>query len=236
MHSFKENISIKGFLETSFLDWPGKIASVIFLPFCNFRCPYCQNSALVLQPETITTIPLDNVLAKLAELKGWIDGICITGGEPTLHNTLPDFIREFKKRNLLVKLDTNGSNPGMITTLLNENLIDAVAMDVKAPLDEISYSRLIGVSVDLKKIKESIKLIQEGSIETIFRVTVVPGLLSEEDIYRLAKNLSPAKNLILQQFQPESTLDPNLKEVRPWTQEKFEQMQQEVDKIIGRER
>ena len=236
MHSFKENISIKGFLETSFLDWPGKIASVIFLPFCNFRCPYCQNSALVLKPETIKTISLDKVLNKLAELKGWLDGICITGGEPTLHNTLPDFIREFKKRNLLVKLDTNGSTPGMINYLLNENLIDAIAMDVKAPLDEISYSRLIGVSVDLKKIKASIKLIQESSIETIFRVTVVPGLLSEKDIYGLAESLSPAKRLVLQQFQPENTLDPKLKQVQPWTQEKFEQLQQEVDKIIGREK
>jgi len=184
-------IPIKGFLETSFLDWPGKIASVLFLPSCNFRCPFCQNADLVLKPRRLKTWPLPKVLQRIKELKDWIDGVCITGGEPTLQATLPDFIRIFKKRNLLVKLDTNGSNPQIIEILLQERLIDAIAMDVKAPLEEMSYARLTGVPVDLKAIKKSIDLIRKSSIEKIFRITVVPKMLTEEDIYRVAEDLYP---------------------------------------------
>jgi pyruvate formate lyase activating enzyme len=191
MARLENSIPIKGFLETSFLDWPGKIVSVIFLPSCNFRCPFCQNATLVLKPQHLKTWPLPEVLQRIKELQDWIDGVCITGGEPTLQETLPDLIRIFKKRNLLVKLDTNGSYPHMIETLLKENLVDAIAMDVKAPLEEISYARLTGVPVDLKAIKKSIDLIRKSSIEKIFRITVVPKLLTEEDIYRVAEDLYP---------------------------------------------
>ncbi len=97
MARLENSIPIKGFLETSFLDWPGKIASVIFLPSCNFRCPFCQNATLVLKPQHLKTWPLPEVLQRIKELKGWIDGICITGGEPTLQETLPDFIRTIQK-------------------------------------------------------------------------------------------------------------------------------------------
>ncbi|HJX30987.1 MAG TPA: anaerobic ribonucleoside-triphosphate reductase activating protein, partial [Thermodesulfobacteriota bacterium] len=274
MARLENSIPIKGFLDTSFLDWPGKIASVIFLPSCNFRCPFCQNADLVLNPQRLKTWPLPDVLQRIEELKDWIDGVCITGGEPTLQKTLPDFIRIFKKRNLLVKLDTNGSNPQMIETLLKENLVDAIAMDVKAPLEEISYARLTGVPVDLKAIKKSIDLIRKSSIEKIFRITVVPKMLTEEDIYRVAEELYPVTTsyhvafksrsrrrrgidagvrfstsrsmtrrqqryanegdvvLVLQQFSPENTLDSKLKHERPWSQEKLEQVQRQVDQLL----
>ncbi|WAC06433.1 MAG: anaerobic ribonucleoside-triphosphate reductase activating protein [Thermodesulfobacteriota bacterium] len=232
MARHENSIPIKGFLETSFLDWPGKIASVIFLPSCNFRCPFCQNVTLVLNPQCLKTWPLPEALQRMKELKDWIDGVCITGGEPTLQATLPDFIRIFKKRNLLVKLDTNGSNPHMIETLLKENLVDAIAMDVKAPLEEISYARLTGVPVDLKAIKKSIDLIRKSPVEKIFRITVVPEMLTEEDIYRVAEDLYPIDKLLLQQFSPENTLDPQLKQETPWPQEKIEEVQRQVDQIL----
>lgn len=232
MARLENSIPIKGFLETSFLDWPGKIVSVIFLPSCNFRCPFCQNATLVLKPQHLKTWPLPEVLQRIEELKDWIDGVCITGGEPTLQETLPDFIRIFKKRNLLVKLDTNGSYPHMIETLLKENLVDAIAMDVKAPLEEISYARLTGVPVDLKAIKKSIDVIRKSSIEKIFRITVVPEMLTEEDIYRVAEDLYPLNTLVLQQFSPENTLDSKLKHERPWPQEKLEQVQRRVDQLL----
>lgn len=232
MARLENSIPIKGFLETSFLDWPGKIASVLFLPSCNFRCPFCQNAPLVLKPQHLKTWPLPEVLQRIKELKDWIDGVCITGGEPTLQETLPDFIRIFKKRNLLVKLDTNGSYPHMIENLLKENLVDAIAMDVKAPLEEISYARLTGVPVDLKSIKKSIDVIRKSSIEKIFRITVVPKMLTEEDIYRVAEGLYPLNRLVLQQFSPENTLDSKLKHERPWPQEKFEQVQRHVDQLF----
>ena len=233
MNQLTEDIPIKGFLETSFLDWPGRIASVIFLPFCNFRCPYCQNTSLVLNPQLLKDIPLNQVLKRLKELKEWIDGVCITGGEPTIHKSLIEFIREFKNRNISIKLDTNGSNPQMIATLLAERLVDCIAMDVKAPLNNDSYARLTGVAADLKNIKKSIELIRNSTIETIFRITVVPGMLTEEDIYQVAKELYPVKKFILQQFSPENPLNPELKKVVPWPQEKIERVQKKVNQIIG---
>jgi len=232
MAHLENSIPIKGFLETSFLDWPGKIASVIFLPSCNFRCPFCQNATLVLNPQHLKTWPLPEVLQQIKKLKDWIDGICITGGEPTIQKNLPDFIRIFKKKNLLVKLDTNGSYPHMIETLLKENLVDAIAMDVKAPLEEFAYTRSTGVPVDLKAIKKSIDLIRQSSIEKIFRITVVPEMLTEEDIYRLSEDLYPLNTLVLQQFRPENTLDPKLKHEQPWPQEKLEQVQKQVDQLL----
>jgi len=231
MNSFN-GIPIKGLTETSFLDWPGKIVSVIFLPFCNFRCPFCHNSSLIVNPDLSKTVPLPRVFHLLKEFEGWIDGVCITGGEPTLHKTLPEFIRAFKKKNYSVKLDTNGSNPRMIEALLREELIDCVAMDVKAPLNATSYSRLSGVPAHLNKIRESIDLIRDCSVEAIFRITVVPGMLTEEDIYQVANELYPAKKFVLQQFSPENPLDTTLKDVAPWPQEKMDRLQHSVNRIL----
>lgn len=236
MSSFNQGyIPIKGFLKTSFLDWPGKLAAVIFLPGCNFRCPFCQNYDLVLRPQSLTDIPIKKVISQLKELKGWVDGVCLTGGEPTIHSKLPDFIRIFKDNGFLTKLDTNGSNPELIGYLLKEELIDAVAMDVKAPLDEIFYSRLTGVRVNLEAIKKSIALLKESTIEVIFRITVVPELLTEKDIFRLAKELSPAKKLLLQQFNPKKVLTPELEKIKPWSREKLEEVQKKVDQILNAE-
>jgi pyruvate formate lyase activating enzyme len=228
-----DRIPIKGFLETSFLDWPGRIVSVVFLPFCNFRCPYCQNSTLILQPHLLKTIPESYILKQLEAFEGWIDGVCITGGEPTLHRSLPDFITIFKRRGFLVKLDTNGSSPSMLKSLLDKDLIDCVAMDVKAPLEDDLYARLIGVTFDVNTLKESIEVIRNSSIETIFRLTVVPRLLTEEDIYRVARDLAPVKKFILQQFSPENSLDPHLRKITPWPQKELDRVQHRVDEIIA---
>src|SRR5512135_851580 len=149
-------IEIKGFLETSFLDWPGKLCSVLFLPLCNFRCPYCHNHPLVFHPEQYADISLEVVLNRLRSLKNWIDGVCISGGEPTLHRGLPLLIQEIKRKKFLVKLDTNGSNPQMLRDLIENKSIDFVSMDVKAPLDPFHYSRSAGVPINMKPILESI--------------------------------------------------------------------------------
>jgi pyruvate formate lyase activating enzyme len=228
-------LPIKGFLETSFLDWPGKIVSVVFLPSCGFRCPYCQNVSLILNPELLPTIPLASVLTRIQEFEGWIDGVCITGGEPTLHRELPDLVRRFKEKNLLVKLDTNGSNPGLVKELLAARLVDCVALDVKAPLDELAYSRLIGVPADLGALRETIAVMKDCNVETFFRTTCVPGLLTEEDIHRIAAALHP-KRLVVQQFRPEHTLDPALHQTVPWPQERLDQLQAALDERVGADR
>ena len=223
---------IKGFLETSFVDWPGKIASVIFLPYCNFRCPYCHNHGIVLNPEKLETISIEYVLNRLNKFKGWIDGVCITGGEPTLHPSLPEFIHKFRVQNFLIKLDTNGTNPHVLRNLISNKLIDYVSMDVKAPLDEIRYSKCAGVPVNLKDIRESISLLKGGTVPYEFRVTVVPSLLKEDDIIELAKQLARADKLTIQNFNPSDTLDTNLKHVKPYNEDELKRIQDRVSKII----
>ena len=223
---------IKGFLETSFLDWPGKIVSVVFFPKCNFRCPYCHNHSLVLSPEKYETISVEYILDRLSEFKDWVDGICITGGEPTLHASLLDIICKFKSDDFLIKLDTNGTNPDVLKDLIEKRLVDYVSMDVKGPLDEIRYSRCAGVKVNLHDIKESIRTLKEGRIPYEFRITVVPTLLKEDDIIDLARQLSRADKFTLSNFNPSDPLDIQLKDVRPYDEEILKRLQHRVDEIV----
>jgi pyruvate formate lyase activating enzyme len=225
-------IEIKGFLETSFLDWPGKLCSVLFLPRCNFRCPYCHNHPLVFRPEQYSSIPLEDILARLHSLGDWIDGVCLTGGEPTLHVDLPLLIGELKRHGFLVKLDTNGSNPEMLETLIEAGEIDFVSMDVKAPLDPFSYRRLAGLSVDLTLILRSIEILKKGKVEHQFRMTVVPGLHREEDIKNLGEQLKAGPRLVLQNFNPENPLDPSLRNTLPYDPKVLKEMEREVQEMV----
>lgn len=225
-------LKIKGFLETSFLDWPGKVVSVLFLPHCNFRCPFCHNHELCLHPDRFLDIPLDHILERLKEFDGWIDGVCVTGGEPTLHKGLEGLLERLKAMGLGVKLDTNGSRPEVLEKLLAEGLIDHVAMDVKAPLDEASYSRAAGTPVKLDRIRRSIELLMEGKVDYTFRTTVVPTLHREEDLLRMAEELRGAKGLKLQNFNPQDPLDPSLRGTSPYPDAWIEEMQARVNQII----
>ncbi len=213
------------------MDWPGKLCAVLFLPRCNLRCPYCHNHGLVIHPEQYASIPLGEILTRLLCFRGWIDGVCITGGEPTGHRDLPTLIREVKEHGFLVKLDTNGSHPEMLDELVGSGAIDFVSMDVKAPLDPLSYRRLAGCSVQLHLIRRSIELLKGSKIQHEFRVTVVPGLHREEDIRTLARQLKVGPRLILQNFSPENPLDPRLKKTRPYDHAVLKAMEREVQEI-----
>lgn len=228
----QEAVGIKGFLEVSFVDWPGKVASVLFLPRCNFRCPFCHNHALVMNPAGHEDIPCTYILARLAELEGWVDGVCISGGEPTIHPRLPSLIEEIKGLGLLVKLDTNGSRPHVLQALVEDGLVDCVAMDIKAPLDEMSYARAAGAPVDLEKIRESISFLKKGKVEYYFRTTVVPALHKGEDLLHLAHHLSGSSSLTLQNFNPEDPLDPHLKGTAPYTEEWLQEMGEKITSIL----
>ena len=223
---------IKGFLETSFLDWPGKLCSVIFLPRCNFRCPYCHNHPLVFHPERYPSIPFEDILDRLHSFRDWIDGVCITGGEPTLQVDLPLLIREIKRNGFLLKLDTNGSNPQVVEDLLKAEEIDFVSMDVKAPLDPFSYRRSIGLSIDLDLILRSIEILKKGKVEYQFRMTVVPGLHREEDIKTLGDQLRVGQKFVLQNFNPENPLDPSLKEILPYDQKILKEIEEKVQAMV----
>ena len=224
-------LKIKGFIETSMVDWDGKVSSVIFLPGCNFRCPYCQNGLLISSPEKLKTIPFEEIKKYLSGHKKWIDGVVLTGGEPTIHKDLKHLIKKIKDLGFLVKLDTNGSNPKMLKQLIKAKMIDFVAMDLKAPLDE-RYNKACGVKVDIKKIKESIKIIMEGKIDHEFRCTVVPTIIDEDGIEAMARSIEGAKKFVLQQFQPEHAMDEKMKILEPYPKEKLEKLSKIASKYV----
>ena len=219
---------IKGFLETSFIDWPGKICSVLFLPHCNLRCRYCHNHSLVLCPEQFPTFPFKYILDRLVSFRDWVEGVCLTGGEPTLHPNLPSLIREIKQLGFLVKLDTNGSHPHMLERLMEKREIDFISMDVKAPLDLSHYTCVTGSPVRLDLIQKSIEILQRGRVPYEFRMTAVPGLHSIDDIRRLGRELGAGSRFVLQNFNPANPLDPSLKETRPYDPEHLRAIEREV--------
>jgi pyruvate formate lyase activating enzyme len=229
-------IGIKGFLETSFLDWPGKLTAVLFLPGCNFKCPYCHNHLLVTQPESLETIPLEYVLRRLRRLRGWVDGVCVTGGEPTLTPNLSPLLEGIKEEGWAIKLDTNGTFPDRISELMERDLVDCVAMDIKAPLDSRSYSRCAGVSVDIPAIRRSIALLSHGEIDYTLRMTVVPALLTEEQVYQTAMQLMGVRRFLLQDFDPSDPPSPELRGGNSFGEVMLERMQARVDAILGQER
>jgi len=225
---------IKGFIETSFIDWKKHLSSVIFFGQCNFRCPYCHNSNLVLHHKEMEDIPLEYIILTLRKYKKWVDRVVITGGEPTIHRNLLNVIWNIKKEGILIKLDTNGSSPATIKGLVNEGLIDYIAMDIKGPISR--YKRWCGVDVDTKKIEESVEFIMEGKIDYEFRMTVVPFLHREEDIYETAEYIKDAKQFYIQEFKPNNTLNPDFSAIEPFSHEKAEKIRQNVlDRMTGNE-
>lgn len=185
---------IGGLEKQSFIDWEGKIAAVIFTKGCNFRCPYCHNPDLV-YPELIRVkedIPEQEILQYLLTRKNWLDGVVITGGEPTIQSDLDVFIRKIKQINYKIKLDTNGSSPEVLKKLIHNKLIDCVAMDIKTILDLKKYQEICA-SYDpllLEKICTSIEILKKADIEVQFRTTVVPSFHTEEMLTGLIEHFS----------------------------------------------
>lgn len=192
-------MDIAALLPTSLIDFPHKIVAVLFTAGCNFRCPFCHNPELVLPEETcgIKYILQEDVFAFLRERKGFLDGLVITGGEPTIHPDLAGFIERVKSLGYLIKLDTNGSRPEDLAALLDARLLDYVAMDLKAPPSR--YNELAGVSIDMGAIKEAIHLIREKAPDYEFRTTVAPTM-RRQDLEKMIALIDGAKSYWLQQF------------------------------------
>ncbi|KYH37193.1 MAG: ribonucleoside-triphosphate reductase-like protein [Candidatus Bathyarchaeota archaeon B24] len=212
---------IKGFVDLSMVDWDGHVVSVVWTPGCNFRCGFCFNKTLVLKPESLSDVPEEKVLSFLDANRRFLDGICITGGEPTLQPDLDVFCGKVKKLGLKVKLDSNGSNPAVLKSLISRGLIDYVALDVKAPLNPESYGRVTGVSSEslVERVKESISLLMNSGLDYEFRTTVVPGLHSEDDIRMICEDIRGAKRYVLQVYRPGDTIDPSFKMLKPPSRE-----------------
>ncbi len=229
MLSTAHNPPVKGFIETSFLDWKECLSSVIFLGGCNFRCPYCHNKDLVINHEALEDIPMEYIIATLRKYQKWVDKVVITGGEPTISMSLFGLIGQLKSEKMRIKLDTNGSNPQILKGLVNDGLVDYVAMDVKGPIDR--YSRWTGVNVDTKRIRESIEFLLEGKVDYEFRMTVVPFLHREDDIYEVASFVRDAKKFFIQEFRPGCTLSLAYERMEPFPQDKIEKIRAKVAEI-----
>ncbi len=209
---------IKGLQKFTLIDYPGKLACTIFTFGCNFRCPYCQNPELIID-DGKPSISEAWILNFLYERKGFLDGVCITGGEPTIQSRLLEFIKELKRLGYNVKVDTNGSNPNLIRQMLQNKLVDFIAMDVKAPLEK--YREVVKTDIKEELIKESIKIIMDKAPEYEFRVTAVPSLINEEDLHKIGEMVKGAKKMYIQQFRTEKTLDKHFKSIKPFTKEKL---------------
>ena len=229
------NISIKQMIETSLIDWEGKIVSTLYLPLCNFRCPYCYNCDLIMHPENFPTISRRKIDNFLLERKDFIDGICMSGGEPTLYPDLPAYFKEIKDKGFLIKLDTNGTNPKLLENLLDFGLVDYIALDIKSSLDFDNYSKAAGIrdKIVLEKVKDSIELIMNSKVDYEFRTTVVPLLHSDETIIEIARYIAGAKKYVLQNFSPlEKTLDPAFQKIKPYSAEKIQELSGKAKKYV----
>ena len=216
-----------GLLKQSLVDYPGKIAAVLFTRGCNLRCPFCHNPHLLIKPGRNgngTGLREEDVLDFLQERRGFLDALVISGGEPSLHPGLPLFLRKVKELKYLVKLDTNGSNPVMLAQMLQEGLLDYVAMDIKAPLELKPYQEACGKlsSEDFFNIRSSVRLLRQAPIIVEFRTTVVPCLHSPEDIKAIARYIKGAPLYTLQRFNPECTLEPGYAKVVPYSREEMQ--------------
>lgn len=195
---------IRALIETSLVDWDGKISTVLFFDACNFRCPFCQNWELICSPEQFPVIEWQTIEEKLKRKQGWVDGVVLTGGEPLVNQKeVSEISKKIKKLGLAVKLDTNGAYPDVMEELINSQLIDYVAMDVKAPLDE-RYATAAGKKVNLNAITKSIAALMNGSTEYEFRTTCVPGIIDKQSLTQIGIAIKDARKWALQAYVPEN--------------------------------
>ena len=196
-------MNFSGFIKNSFVDYPNYISSVVFTFGCNFNCWYCHNRRII-EDKSSENISEEEVLNFLSKRKGFIDGLVISGGEPTLNPELENFIRKVKALGFKVKLDTNGTNPNIVEKLLKDNLLDFVAMDVKTSKE--NYSKLVGREVDFDKISKSINLLKNSSVDYEFRTTFAPDV-SLSDVEGIGKLICGAKAYAIQKYNPPESLD-----------------------------
>ncbi|ALC15433.1 anaerobic ribonucleoside-triphosphate reductase activating protein [Desulfuromonas soudanensis] len=213
-------MGIKGFQGTSLLDYPGKIASLVFFGGCNLTCPFCHNPGLVLDPGQYPDLSVELLIEGLAERRTFIDGVVISGGEPTLDPALSELLRRVKELGLLVKLDTNGLAPRVLERLIDGNLVDYVAIDLKTAPER--YPQLHSGPVSLTDLQHSVSLLVGGAVDHEFRTTCVPGFVDQEDIRRIGETLQGARRWVLQQFVPRHALSLQVQGIEPYPPEQLE--------------
>ena len=224
-------MKIVGFQGVSLIDFPGHISTVLFSPGCNFVCPYCQNPDLVDPDKSPQPAPEEEIEQLLLSRKGFIDGVTLSGGEPTIHADLPDFLRWIKGIGLPVKLDTNGYRPSVLQQLIDEDLVAFVAMDIKASPDR--YAEAVGRKIDMNRINQSIRILMDSSVDYEFRTTVAPTFVDEQDIREIGQWIAGAKAYRLQQYSNKTTLDPSLTSVKPLPPDHLRKMLQIAQQTLS---
>lgn len=196
---------IAGLQKLTLIDYPGKIAATVFTHGCNFRCHFCHNPELIHGMRN-ARIPEEEFFSFLEKRKGLLDGVCVTGGEPTLQPELLGFLKKIRSLGFLVKLDSNGTNPDLLERAIKENLVQYIAMDIKHSMKK--YHEAVGTSFHPKNIQKSIDLLKKGFIDYEFRTTAVPGIHAEDDFSDIARELSGAKKYFLQEYRESKVYNP----------------------------
>ena len=220
---------IGGVQKSSLIDFPHKIAAIVFTQGCNFRCGYCHNAELI-GFSLKSKFGYNEFFEFLETRKGKLDGVVITGGEPTLQSSLRDFIIRIKSMGFEVKLDTNGTNPEVLERLINENLLDYIAMDIKAPFEK--YYEIAGVEVNIENIKKSVELIMNTGVDYEFRTTVIKSQLSFEDFEKIGEQIRGAEKYYLQKFEPSKIYDKTLENEKTYADEEFSEICKILEKYV----
>jgi pyruvate formate lyase activating enzyme len=218
-----------GIEKFTLIDYPGKIACMVYTIGCNFRCPYCHNPELI-DETTDVHISERELYDFLKYRKGMLDGVVITGGEPTMHDDLPRVMREIKDRGFLVKLDSNGTNPVMLRDAIRDKIVDYIAMDIKSPLSK--YGATVARPVDADAIRESIDLLMHSPVDYEFRTTVVKSMLTPEHIEQIGREIQGAKTYVLQKFIPTKILNPQFKNKVSYSDQEFKQLQKMLSAYV----
>ncbi len=228
---------IAGLQKTTLIDYPGKIACIVFLAGCNFRCPWCYSAELVLPGKIIKQprISEKEIFDFLKTRKGLLEGVVLCGGEPTINKDLPKFIKKIKNMGFAVKLDTNGSNPKMLQELIDAKLIDYVAMDIKTSQkskvksQKFNYEDLFIDGVGMKDIERSVEILKKGLIDWEFRTTVVPSVHTKEDFLQIANWIGgPSVKYYLQNFVAQKTIDPDFEKIKSYNKDWLEEVAKEI--------
>jgi pyruvate formate lyase activating enzyme len=224
-------MNIRGIHKTSLIDFPGKISSVLFSGGCNLRCGYCHNPELACNSLDLDRISNDDAFDFINKRKDLIDGISISGGEPTLSKNIDDFIHAIKKMKLAVKIDTNGLSPDVIERLLEKNLLDYAAVDMKTSPQK--YSLLTGTKVDFNRIRRTVDILKASGIDYELRTTCIPHFVTIEDFADINKSVGRVKNYYLQQFVNEVTLDLSMSSLEPYPLTTLRDFQNYVSTFSG---
>lgn len=225
-------MKIGGLQKFSMIDYPDKISCIIFTQGCNFRCPYCHNPELV-KPEMFgESLNEEEFFDFLKERTGKLDAVSITGGEPTLQYDLIEFIKKIRDLGFLIKLDTNGTNPEMLKEIIDQKLVNYLAMDIKAPFEK--YEEITRMPVNIEKIKQSVEMIKNSGLEYEFRTTLVKKLLSPDDIEQIGRDIAGAKQYFLQKFVSTKTVDEKVLNEETYNEEELENLKERLKPFVAK--